>query len=212
MKNKNNRRTLIKLGGLGSLGLFSRMASSAVPTPTQTEGPFYPVMDQRSKNQDLTRLEGSDKVALGQVVIINGIVTDVDDKPLSGAVIDMWQACASGKYSHPGDPNPAPLDPDFQYFARLITDNEGKFSAKTVIPGSYQATPTWERPPHIHFRVDAWGKNTLTTQMYFGGQSLNAADNILQAIPADQRASVIVDFSQANAEGIPTGTFRICVS
>lgn len=214
MSTKKNRRNWLKAGGgLGAMLLLNKYSKAAVLTPPQTEGPFYPIADQQSKNWDLTQVEGRNQVANGDPVIIMGQVVDVNDQPMSGAVVDMWQACYTGKYAHPGDPNPAQLDPNFQYFARFVTDNEGKFKAKTIIPGSYEVSATWERPPHIHFRVDAWGKDTLTTQMYFKDNPLNAADQILNAIAQPARDSVIVDFSQQMDElGTPMGNFIICVT
>ena len=37
-----------------------------------------------------------------------------------------------GRYTHPSDPNPAPLDPNFDGFAAQATDAEGRFKFKTI--------------------------------------------------------------------------------
>jgi protocatechuate 3,4-dioxygenase beta subunit len=212
----NRRRLLTRGAGVAAGALafsgFAR-ALAGVITPPQTEGPFYPIKDSADKDTDLTLVPGRNARAIGAPIIVRGKVIDTNGKPLSGAVIDVWQACASGRYNHPRDPNTrAALDPNFQYFARLLTDNQGLFQFKTVKPGAYPATNTWMRPPHIHFRVDAWGKKRLTTQMYFKDDPHNVRDDILrdteQRYGREAAESLVVDFSEIEND-MPTGFFTI---
>jgi protocatechuate 3,4-dioxygenase beta subunit len=87
-----------------------------------------------------------------------------------------------GRYTHPSDPNPAPLDPNFDGFAAQSTDAEGRFRFKTIKPGAYPTgVEGWTRPPHIHF--DVTGRtDRLVTQVYFPGEPLNDMDQLLQRI------------------------------
>ncbi len=216
MKNEVTRRNLFKRGGLLGAGVVLSQAAkaSSIITPQQGEGPFYPRVDQIDKDADLTKVEGRRKSAKGEVVLVHGTVKATDGSAISGAFIDIWQACESGKYNHEQDPNTAPLDPDFQYWARLKSDNRGEFSFKTIIPGAYPASNVWIRPPHIHFRVDAFNRGRLTTQMYFKGNELNDTDRILvdteQRFGKEARDSLVVDFSsEKNDQGIPIGRFEI---
>jgi protocatechuate 3,4-dioxygenase beta subunit len=71
-------------------------------------------------------LKGHTARASGQVIHVAGRVLDSDGKPVAGAAIEIWQANAHGRYAHPGDTNPAPLDPDFQGYARIVSDAEGR--------------------------------------------------------------------------------------
>ncbi|MFK7825868.1 MAG: hypothetical protein AB8G05_17075 [Oligoflexales bacterium] len=90
MSIKKNRRTWLKTsGGLGAWFLLSKHSNAAIPTPPQTEGPFYPIADQQSKNWDLTKIEGKTTEAKGDQVLIMGQVVDINDQPISGAVVDM---------------------------------------------------------------------------------------------------------------------------
>lgn len=208
-----DRRALLRRASLLGLGLAGLSAAKGT-TPGQTEGPFFPAADQADKDVDLTQVAGRGARADGEVVRVGGVVRDLEGVALSGVFIDVWQACASGRYNHPRDPNPAKVDPNFQYWARLLTDNEGRFQFKTIIPGAYPASRGWDRPPHIHFRVDAFGLPRLTTQMYFKGQPLNEPDLILrdtaQRYGQAARDSLVVDFGgEADAEGIPQGLFEI---
>jgi protocatechuate 3,4-dioxygenase, beta subunit len=174
-------------------GVPAAIAAACRKTPAQTEGPFYPVDPLVDDDTDLTRLPGSDEKARGAVVYIQGQVVDQDCKPVPSALVEIWQACDTGRYDHPNDPNTSvELDPNFQYYGKAVTDGEGRYLFKTIIPGAYPASGTWWRPPHIHFKVIKTGYHELTTQMYFEGQALNESDLILKALPpADQKAVTV---------------------
>src|SRR5438105_4111636 len=62
---------------------------------------------------DLTRpVKGSGR-ALGQLISVTGRLTDEDGRPVAGAVVELWQANAAGKYVHEIDRHNAPYDPSF---------------------------------------------------------------------------------------------------
>lgn len=181
-----SRRTLFKLGiATGSLTLsglssISAVASDGPRTPSQTEGPFYPIHRQQDKDTDLTLIEGHSETAKGEVIVVGGTVFDTHRNTLKDVFIDIWQANTWGRYRHSRDPNTAPLDPNFQGWAQTTSNDKGSYQFKTILPGAYPAGPGWTRPPHIHFKVFKQGFAPLTTQMYFEGQSLNKLDLILQ--------------------------------
>lgn len=166
-------------------------APESVLTPAQTEGPFYPIVDQADKDADLTKLGDSGAVAEGEIVLVEGRVLDPAGNPIADAVVDVWQANAAGRYAHERDPNTAPLDPKFQGWAIMKTDANGRYAFKTIRPGAYPADADWWRPPHIHFKVARRGYRELTTQMYFQGEALNDVDRILQGLPEPERLSVV---------------------
>jgi len=213
MKSNIDRRHFLRLGGgtagallLSSTGAVSRaMAQACGLTPAQVEGPFYPGEAEMTAENDLTRVAGSSARALGQVAYIRGKVLDAACRPIAGANVEIWQACASGRYNSAGDPNPAPLDPNFRYWGETFTDAQGEYSFKTIVPGAYPADVDWWRPPHIHFKVSRLGYRELITQMYFAGEALNGNDLILGRISAGERNLVIVDFAPA-PEGYEPGS------
>lgn len=198
---------------LGAVALAAT-ARAAEPTPAQTEGPFFPIHDQPDKDADMTRIAGHEQRAKGEVVVVRGRVLDQDGAPVAGAVVDVWQANASGRYAHERDPNPAPLDPDFQGWAKLVTDDDGRWSVRTIVPGAYPVQDGWSRPPHIHVKVARRGFHELTTQMYFAGNPLNDADRLLQSVPEAQRAMLVVDFAPepGSADPTPVGHFDLVVA
>lgn len=181
---KISRRNIVKLSMLGgivsALGFRSSLGKVlGIPTPSETEGPFYPVTDQKDKDADLTQIDEHTGVAQGQHIIVSGQVTDVTGHPVENATLDIWQADANGRYRHPLDSNSAPLDKNFQGWAIIRSDINGLFRFKTVMPGAYPAGKTWIRPPHIHFKISKQGYPTLTTQMYFPDEELNKMDLLL---------------------------------
>src|SRR3954454_2723241 len=129
---------------------------------------------------------GPGRVAIGQLMHIGGRILDEDRRPVRGAVVELWQANAAGRYFHPNDQRDAPLDPNFIGNGRIRTDGEGRYGFFTIRPGAYPVpTPNvWWRPPHVHFSV--LGPATLSrlvTQMYFPGDPLNPLDRILMSVP-----------------------------
>ncbi len=68
---------------------------------------------------------------------MRGIVQDLSCRPVAGVNVEIWQACASGRYNNERDPNPAPLDPNFRYWGETFTDAAGAYEFKTILPGAY---------------------------------------------------------------------------
>lgn len=140
-------------------------------TPPQILGPFYPFMQTPVETGDLT----SGGQAKGPVLYLSGRVLAEDGTPVAGAKVEIWQANAVGRYSHPNDENAAALDEKFAGFAVTRTDEQGRYSFKTVRPAAYPAAPGRWRPAHIHFSVTAKYEQ-LVTQMYFRGEPHNDTD------------------------------------
>jgi len=182
------------LGGLASVLVRpggTAEASVQHPTPAEIEGPFYPLTPQKDKDFDLTRIENNKGVAQGRQIFIEGQVLGTDGQPIENVTVDLWQANAAGRYRHPHDSNPAPLDPNFQGWAIVQSGKQGQFRFKTILPGAYPASRSWMRPPHIHFKISKLGYEELVTQMYFEGQKLNKLDRLLMRKSEVEQQSMI---------------------
>ncbi|MGH9905058.1 MAG: protocatechuate 3,4-dioxygenase, partial [Pyrinomonadaceae bacterium] len=97
-----------------------------------------------------------------------------------------------GRYAHPTDINPAPLDPNFQGFGVQTTDAQGRYRFKTIKPGAYPINPVNPgnvRPPHIHFDVTGT-KDRLVTQMYFPDEPLNENDILFKELGSSKDAAI----------------------
>jgi|SRR5581483_3176170 len=157
-------------------------------TPATVMGPYYPVANKPSNpGTDLTRLPGRRRPARGPLLYVTGRVIDITGKPVSGAQVEIWQANAVGRYSHPSDGNSAPLDENFAGYGVARTDADGAYRFKTVFPSGYPVVPGWDRAPHIHFQVTG-RHDAHVTQMWFPDHPLNAQDRLLANLGVPERA------------------------
>jgi protocatechuate 3,4-dioxygenase, beta subunit len=188
---KITRRSFVGYGAALAAGLLTGIARAAEsllePTPSETEGPYYPVMAQKDLDFDLTRIEGGGGAALGKYIFITGRVLDTQGNALEDATVDLWQANAAGRYRHPDESDQNPLDPNFQGWAIVPSGKKGAFRFKTVYPGAYGADWGWRRPPHIHFKITKPGYKALTTQLYFPGEALNEKDYLYRRQSEEER-------------------------
>ena len=215
MKNNFNKQRRSFLKGslaLGSLIITDCLVPSFVYsncelTPRESSGPFYPLNYPLDQDNDLTYLKDKSQKAKGEIIYIKGIVKDENCEPISHANIEIWQACATGRYNHSGDRNPAELDPNFQYWGKAITNEKGEYGFKTIKPGSYPASFFWTRPPHIHFTVRSPKHEELTTQMYFSSESLNSKDRLLRSHSKEEQEKCIITFYQKKKKQV--GQFNL---
>ena len=159
-----------------------RPSAPLLRTPDQILGPFYPLNRTADETTDLTKSPTRPGRADGELLKVEGRVLTLTGRPVAGARVEIWQANSLGKYRHPSDTTPVPIDPNFDGFAMLKTDRQGRYEFRTIKPGAYRTPHGDMRPPHIHFMVD-FGADRLITQMYFDGEPGNATDRWLQAAP-----------------------------
>lgn len=132
------------------------LPAPAVITPSQPEGPYYPV-EPIPLRGNLTRRGGM--AAGGKPLILTGVVSRAG-KPMPGTRVEIWQCDSQARYRHPASDVSA-IDPGFEGFGAQITDAAGAYSFTTIEPVAY-----YGRPPHIHIRVKAADRVLLTTQAY----------------------------------------------
>ncbi len=192
-----SRRKLM-LAVAGTFATSIAAGETLKATPQETFGPYFPVHPPRELDADLTRVAGQSSRALGQVIELGGRVLRVDGTPVAGAEIEIWQANAAGRYAHPMDRNPAPLDPAFQGVAKIRSGADGSWRILTVKPGAYPDGSGGKRAPHVHFDVVA-DDYRLVTQMYFPGEPLNATDMLITTMEARHR-----DIGAATCREVPS--------
>jgi len=153
-------------------------------TLSELTGPIFGHSDIGENDNDLTRQHGGEP--LGERIIVSGRVLDEDGRPVRGALLEVWQTNAAGRYRHRIDQHAAPLDPNFTGCGRLLTDAEGRYRLVTIKPGAYpwQNHPNAWRPAHIHFSLFGAGLlSRLVTQMYFPGDPLLPFDPVFNSVP-----------------------------
>jgi protocatechuate 3,4-dioxygenase beta subunit len=170
-------------------------------TLSELTGPAYPYGRIGALDHDLTRQHAG--APIGERIVVEGRVLDEDNRPVSGTLVEIWQANAAGRYAHDADRHDAPLDPNFSGAGRTVTDDEGRYRFVSILPARYpwgNHHNAW-RPAHIHFSL--FGPCFLTrlvTQMYFPGDPLLAHDPIFRAVPEGARDRLVSTFDLSLTE------------
>ncbi|MEQ9335170.1 dioxygenase [Thalassobaculum sp.] len=157
---------------LGFSALVDMINSRGGATEGSNLGPFYlPDAPTKALGADLS--DGRD----GATILVHGKVTDSLHNPLPGAIVDTWQADATGTY---------PIQEQGQgqdkYDLRGVfsTDEAGRYYYTTVLPKPYTVPydgpvgdllragnrHAW-RAAHLHYIVRAPGMNAITTELFF---------------------------------------------
>jgi protocatechuate 3,4-dioxygenase beta subunit len=125
-------------------------------TPTQTEGPYF-----KPSSPEKANLYAD--VNSGTRLLLTGSVLTTSCQPVGRALVDVWQADASGQYDNQ----------TYRLRGHVFTDSQGRYRLDTILPGLYPG-----RTRHIHVKVQAPNGPILTTQLYFPGEAANARDGI----------------------------------
>ncbi|MEM1048251.1 MAG: protocatechuate 3,4-dioxygenase subunit beta [Pseudomonadota bacterium] len=155
-------------------------------TLSEITGPVFGHDTIGALDNDLIRNFAKDGDPIGQRIVVHGRVLDEDGRPVPDALIEVWQANAGGRYRHRNEGYMAPLDPNFGGCGRVLTDESGAYSFRTIKPGAYpwpNGVNDW-RPAHIHFSLFGTAfAQRLITQMYFEGDPLIPLCPIVNTIP-----------------------------
>lgn len=188
--------------GLGAALVASPRAFAAelIATPSQTEGPFYPVAFPADSDMDLVQVRGQAARAMGTVLHLQGRVLDAGGNPLNGATVEIWQCDTQGLYDHPRQPGRERRDVAFQGYGRVVTDTQSTYRFRTLKPVAYPG-----RTPHIHLKVATADGRRLTSQFYLAGDPMNATDFVYRSIARDPRRRERVEMRLEAAPGIEAG-------
>lgn len=151
-----------------------RAAGLSGGTPRTIEGPLW-IADAPLVTDGEARLDQDPEQ--GEVLFVDGIVTDTDGYPVANAVVDVWHANTKGGYSF-FDPSQSA----YNLRRRLETDAGGRYRFRSIVPSGYGVPPDGptnqllaaigrhgQRPAHIHFFIEAPGYRKLTTQINLAG-------------------------------------------
>jgi len=140
---------LVRPGRAAELPLTPACGPQSLPTPSQTEGPYY-TPDTPLRTSLVERGSRAERLTL------SGRVVSPACAPLAGALLDFWHCDEHGQYDNVG----------FRYRGHLFADAEGRFRLETIFPAIYPG-----RARHLHVKVQAPGGPILTTQLYFPGDA-----------------------------------------
>ena len=134
----------------------STCKSPAALTSELTEGPYF-------KANSPERASLLEVGMAGTKLVLTGSVFTTDCQPVAHALLDFWQADASGQYDNTG----------YTLRGHQYTDATGHYQLTTVVPGLYPG-----RTEHIHLKVQAPGGPIITSQLFFPGVPNNDEDGI----------------------------------
>ena len=173
----------------------SRPLLSLPQTLSEITGPAFGHSDLGPLDHDLILNYAHGGEPIGERIIVHGRVTDENGRPVPGALVEVWQANAGGRYRHVTDTYLAAIDPNFGGCGRCLTGADGAYSFRTIKPGAYpwpNSANSW-RPPHIHFSLFGTAFcQRLITQMYFEGDPLIALCPIVNTIPDPEAVARLV--------------------
>ena len=184
----------------------SKEKADLVPIPSQTVGPYFQI--GLTGPHPEARIAGPG--AQGERVRLICRVLDGEGGPLPDAMVEIWQANADGKYNHPDDKQPKPIDPGFRGFGRLGTDSNGFCEFETIKPGRVQGRSKAIQAPHFEVSIFARGVlKRLATRFYFAGEAANDEDPVLALVPRARRATLL---AQPAADRPGTWTIDVYLS
>lgn len=166
--------------------------AAIVPTPPNTEGPFYKV--GAPWKSDLKEAGDS-----GTILKVSGSLVDTKERPIAAGVVDVWHTNPSGQYDLDG----------YRYRGRIRTSQTGEYAFETFMPAGYSG-----RPRHIHYKISASGFEELTTQLYFEDDPFFEG-NLKQTIDKDpivryrELIQPVVPFRNGEAVAVK---FKICLA
>lgn len=171
-------------------------------TPATVLGPFH--------------IEGSPELGYGgdmsegvsgEPLYVHGAVRDIDGNPVSGAVLDVWQADTEGAYESQLDVEEARLR------AKYTTREDGSYCVRTIAPKGYtipmdgpvgdlisRTDISHYRPAHVHFLVTAEKYEPLITHLFEQGAEYLDSDVVFGT-----KAELVVPFVARGAGPTPDG-------
>jgi protocatechuate 3,4-dioxygenase beta subunit len=166
----------------------------SIPSPYCTIGPYFPT-EFSTGLDDLTHHQGH--TAQGSHILLTGTVVEEGGKPTFNTIVEIWQPDAHGKFNH---------DPGFYGWGRSRTGRDGRYSFRTVFPGSYEEAGAL-RLPHINLMILAIGvTRRMVTTIFFS----QGADPVLDCVPHAHRQHLIALRDPSRDEnGVPAYVFNI---
>ena len=164
-------------------------------TETTVLGPFY--VDGAPTLENGANISLDDK---GEPMVVRGRVTDTEGRPISGALLDVWQANYDGFY----DVQQKGIQPDMNLRGVFTTDADGRYWFRSAKPNYYPIPddgPVGKmlkalgrhpyRPAHVHFIVGAKGFQPITTHYFVSGDPYLESDAVFGV-----KESLVVDFTR----------------
>ena len=158
------------LGVSNLVCLINNGAKGTRPTQANNLGPFF--------REGAPHLENGASLLRsptpGPRLSFKGSVTDLEGRPVEGAVVDVWHSSPVGLYE-----NQDRTQAEMNLRGKFTTDARGSFSFESVKPAGYPVPVDGPngvllraqqrhnfRPAHLHFLIHKPGYKTIASQVY----------------------------------------------
>ena len=142
--------------------------SELLITASQTIGPFF--ADGLRWEEGAVLFPGS---APGRHIRLAGSVIDGTGTAVPDSLLEFWQADAAGRFG-------GARGRTCSGFGRVMTDGNGRYEVRTVIPGQVAGATGSLQAPHILVVLFARGLlKQIVTRVYFEGEGANETDPVL---------------------------------
>lgn len=173
------------------------------PTPERLFKASSSRPEKFATTNNLAKKPGSFYRAFGEIIFLQGTVTDSFGVPISDAIIEVWQKNAAGKYHSLLDKNNEYIDKYFSMSGKAITDNLGKYSFITIMPGGNEG-----RAPHINMDIYHSKFGKLETEVYFQDHPFNKTDYQYLSYNDKDRKALTAKVKHTNI--LDTNSIKIC--
>ena len=184
---KYNRRDALKsFLGISVLPFLPLKAFSFIEDCVTTDdvlGPFY-IKQAPELNNIAPLLNNTQRLFITGTIYERDCIT-----PISGALIEVWQADSEGFYQ------------EDNYRGVTYSDENGNYNFESIMPGKYLNGNLY-RPSHIHFKVSYQNNPALITQLYFQGDTSIDSDPLASIEDAQERIISLDVDNQNNLNGV----------
>jgi protocatechuate 3,4-dioxygenase beta subunit len=177
------------------------------PTPSRLFTADLSMPDNFGTTNNLAKKAGSFYRAYGEIVYVQGTITDSFGVPIHNAVIEVWQTNSAGKYHTLLESGSGYVDKFFNMSGRAVSDNLGNYHFITIMPGASSG-----RAPHVNMNVYHPRFGKLETEMYFVNHPYNFSDYQYLTYSEEERKMLTADVRNTdilNPNSIKLATFNI---
>jgi len=176
------------------------MKAQFIPTPYVDKGPLFPPNHAEARDNDLTEVEDCSHLPKGTIVELRGTIRADNGDLVPNAEVLIWQTDNRGNYDHPFaaimmGKEKIDLDPCFQYWGKTISDQNGNYFFKTILPKPY-LVGNLQRPAHIHFQVVHKDYKYLTTELHFPNDQYLEDDRITEGLSDEDHLQLMAKITE----------------
>ena len=176
-------------------------------TPSRLFTADLSMPDSFGTTNNLAKKAGSFYRAYGEIIYVQGTITDSFGVPIHNAVIEIWQTNSAGKYHTLLESGSGYVDKFFSMSGRASSDNLGNYHFITIMPGA-----TAGRAPHVNMNIYHPRFGKLETEMYFVNHPYNFTDYQYLAYSEEERKLLTAEVRNTNISdpnSIKLATFNI---